>query len=487
MAAEFKIGRLRYNWAGNWAPATTYGRDDVVLKDGKAYTCLVPNTSSANFYTDLYNIFPRWSLVIDGKTWAGPWVTNYSYGVGHIVLFGGKAYNCITAHTSSTFLSNAANWEVYAEFAGWNNAWATSVAYGVNDIVKYGGIVYKCIANHVSAGSASSGLEANQASWTVYFSGVEYKGVWVASTRYKVNDLVKVDGNIYRCSTYNSDSLFVPASWTLWIPGQQFNYAWSSTTNYQIGDVVTYGGTAYISKTANNLAGTPSSDSVGWAVFNVGYRYRNTWASLTTYFKGDVVRQGGMLYEAIADNSQSPSASTVSTNYVRGTQNNIFVTNGANIKIGMIASASNIVSGQVVSSVDILSATCSSVSISASSITISSYTTKTAASYSVTFAIPSQLLAPTTNVSYVVSGNSNTAYNGTFTASASTTTSITFSSATTTTTTPTGTILIIIQRKSSGTFIFYMQCKICISYLQPTIECTWHNPHRTRTSHMNPT
>ena len=185
MAAEFKLGRLRYNWAGTWTPATAYGRDDVILNDGKAYTCLVPNTSSANFYTDLYNIFPRWSLVIDGKTWAGPWVTAYSYGVGHIVLFGGKAYNCITAHTSSTFLSNADNWEVYAEFAGWNNAWATSVAYGVNDIVKYGGIVYKCIANHVSAGSASSGLEANQASWTVYFSGVEYKGVCVASTRYK--------------------------------------------------------------------------------------------------------------------------------------------------------------------------------------------------------------------------------------------------------------------------------------------------------------
>jgi len=43
----------------------------------------------------------------------------------------------------------------------------------------------------------------------------------------------------------------------------------------------------------------------------------------------------------------------------------------------------------------------------------------------VTFAIPSATIAPLTGISYVVSGNSNTGYNGTFTAVASTTTSIT--------------------------------------------------------------
>ena len=75
MAQEFKLGRLRYNWAGDWAPGTVYSRDDVVLNDGKAYYCLIPNTAAANFYTDLYATFPVWSQMTNGKTWIGPWTT----------------------------------------------------------------------------------------------------------------------------------------------------------------------------------------------------------------------------------------------------------------------------------------------------------------------------------------------------------------------------------------------------------------------------
>ena len=56
-------------------------------------------------------------------------------------VFGGKAYNCITAHTSSLFESDATNWAEYTEFDGWHPTWTTNTAYGVNDVVKYGGIV----------------------------------------------------------------------------------------------------------------------------------------------------------------------------------------------------------------------------------------------------------------------------------------------------------------------------------------------------------
>ena len=433
MAAEFKLGRLRYNWAGTWTPATAYARDDIVLNDGKAYTCLVPNTASANFYTDLYNVFPRWTIMLDGKTWAGPWVTSHSYGVGHIVIFGGKAYTSITAHTSTTFLADAANWAEYTEFDAWHPSWTTNTAYGLNDVVKYGGIVYKCITNHQSAGSTSLGLEANQASWEVYYSGVEYKGLWTSGTRYKLNDLVKIDGNIYRCSAYNSDSVFTPMSWTMWIPGEKFSYVWSQQTTYQLGDVVVYGGTPYVSKTANNAYSgnanstqlPPSLDIINWGIFNVGYRYLGNWVQNTAYLTGDLVSQGGVVYEATTNTNSNPSTTPVSSSYISGTAGNIFVTNGANIVPGMSVSGNNLKSGQTVSTVSTSSASCTAISISGPTITISSYTTKTAATYRVTFAIPAETIAPAINTSYVVAGNSNSNYNGTFTAAASTTTSIT--------------------------------------------------------------
>jgi hypothetical protein len=52
--AEFKIARLRYNWAGEWADSTFYNRDAVVQYNGKTYVCLVAHTSAEDFYDDFY-------------------------------------------------------------------------------------------------------------------------------------------------------------------------------------------------------------------------------------------------------------------------------------------------------------------------------------------------------------------------------------------------------------------------------------------------
>jgi hypothetical protein len=432
MAQEFKLGRLRYNWAGTWAPATVYSRDDIVLNDGKAYSCLIPGTSSANFYTDLYATFPVWSLITDGKTWVGPWASSYSYGVGHIVVFGGKVYYSSTAHTSTTFLADAANWTVYTEFDGWKPTWTPNTAYGPNDVVKYGGIVYKCTANHLSAGSTSAGLEANQASWTVYYSGVEYKGAYTSGTRYKLNDLVKVDGNIYICTGYHTASSTVDVTkFSMWLPGQMFDLVWSAGTTYQVGDTVVYGGDAYISKTANNSNNFPDTDVVNWGLFNVGYTVRNTWTSGASYAPGDLVARNGVLYEAIArSTAQDPNTSTVTNLYIAagssGSAINLFSTNG--IVPGMIASGTGITSGQVVSTIAKSTASATTSTISGASITVSSYTSTTGTGpYLVTFAIPTQSSAPTIGVQYTVAGNSNALYNGSYVCTSSTTTSITLS------------------------------------------------------------
>jgi len=432
MAAEFKIGRLRYTWAGTWTPSTIYARDDVILNDGKAYSCLVPNTSSTNFYTDLYATFPCWQLILDGKTWTGPWVTNYSYGVGHIVVFGGKAYYSSTAHTSTTFAADAANWTVYAEFDGWQPAWTTATAYGVNTVVKYGGIVYKCTANHTSAASTSLGLEADQASWIVYYSGVEYKGIWASGIRFKLNDLVKVNGNIYICTQHHtSGSTFSVSFFSMYTPGQLFKLVWSNSTVYQIGDIVLYGGNAYISKTANNSNNFPNSSIANWSLFNIGYNVRNTWVSGSNYMPGDLVARNGVLYQATANSiAQDPNTSTLSINYVAigssGTRLNL--SSNTNISPGITVSSESIFSGQTVSTVVKTSATATATITAPTAITISSFTSKIGTGpYIVTYAIPTQAIAPTTGVAYLVAGNSTANTNGSATCTASSTTSISLS------------------------------------------------------------
>lgn len=277
MSAEFKIGRLRFTWVGAWKPGTAYARDSVTQYQGKTYVCLVPNTSNANFYNDLNATpFPYWNLVVDGKTFIGPWAPSTFYSLGNLVISGGVVYYANTPHTSTTFVADSSNWTEYTEFSAWHTGWTPNTAYGKNDIVKYGGIVYKCITNHTSAATTALGLEANQSSWTIVEQGIEYKGTWTANTRYKARDLVKLNADLYICANYNTDATFVPANWILWFPGLEYAGTWTSGQVYQPGDVAEYGGYAYISNSVNNTGHTPSTDSgTNWTLFETGYSFQN--------------------------------------------------------------------------------------------------------------------------------------------------------------------------------------------------------------------
>lgn len=355
MAAEFKIGRLRFNWQGPWTENQVYARDDVVLHQGKAYVCLVPNTASTNFYDDFYaSPYPYWDQITDGKTWMGEWQSSQAYALGDIVLFGGAAYYCTEQHTSSTlFKDHEGSWEIYTQFSNWHASWTINTEYDLGDIVRYGGIVYKCTTDHTSAASLTLGLEQNQNLWTVFYSGIDYKGAWQVGYRYKLNDLVKLNGNIYRCTQYHtSNSTFSTSRFVMWLPGQMFDMVWSSGITYQSGDTVVYGGDAYVSKVANNVGNIPSSAFAEWALFNQGYDIRGSWSSGVAYAPGDVVSKHGMLYESVADSTnQDPSVYTTTTSYeaTGSSGTTIVLTDTTNIVAGMIVSGPGITLGQKVS------------------------------------------------------------------------------------------------------------------------------------------
>ena len=361
--AEFKIGRLRFTWLGQWAPSTFYNRDAVIQYNGKTYVCLVPNTASTNFYDDLYYQTPGgadqpfWNLVIDGTSWVGDWEATTLYSLSNLVRFGGVVYICTESHTSNTTTIDLTKFDTYAQYANWNNAWVTNHAYGVGDVVKYGGIVYVCTANHTSANTINQGLEIDFASWTVLNSGIEYKGAWSSSVKYKLNDIVKLNANLYIATLGHLPSpSFNEEFWEIWLPGEVFGNTWSSSVNYQPGDVVVYGGYTYVSNVVNNLNNIPSTETVEWSILNTGYNLRNEWtAGLGNSYKvGDVVRKHGMLYEAVADSSnQDPTAYSVTTTYTASGSSGTTVKVGSSTGItkGMIVIGAGFTLGQTVLSV----------------------------------------------------------------------------------------------------------------------------------------
>ena len=323
--AEFKLGRIRFVWKGDWTAANVYYQDDVVAFGGKTYICVTGHESDADFFTDLDIVPSKWNLVSEGQTWKGAWAVSTNYVYGDIVSYGARLYIANTIHTSATTAVDAsdglevdlAKWDAFAEGLEWKGDWTVSTRYRVNDFVKYGGSSYVCNTLHVSNSSLSSGLEANIANWDLLNQGIEYKGTWTASTRYKVNDLVRYGSGVSICVTaHTSGATFADnaVNFTKFVEGFQYENDWGPITSYQTGDVVRFGGNQYISKTTNTNS-KPTSNPADWDLFTEGFRFIGDWNedSANQHYKiGEVVRHGGFTYVCTQDHEtgqQPPNAS----------------------------------------------------------------------------------------------------------------------------------------------------------------------------------
>jgi hypothetical protein len=176
----------------------------------------------------------------------------------------------------------------------------------------------------VSAATVLLGLEDDQENWSIVNNGVEYKGTWASSTRYKKQDIVKSGPNLWIATDgHQSTSTFDDVNFDLWMPGLDFVNTWSLTTTYQPGDTVVYGGYTYISSSVNNINNVPSIDAVDWTLFTKGYELKSAWSNVTNYKIGSVVTIGGRSFVAIADSlNQNPGEIKAKSVIVSGGINN---------------------------------------------------------------------------------------------------------------------------------------------------------------------
>ena len=217
--AEFNIKRIRFRWKDIWAISTPYIKDDIVIYQGKSFVCLIGHTSSGavgGFYTDLEHASPKWELQLDGFVWRGDWVNQTYYSTGEMVKWEGYIYRCITAHTSNVVTSQGVHtdyskWTIVASGDKWQNAWQQNFFYDLGDVAIYNGITYRCIAKHNSAATFALGLEDDQASWEIVTRSDNWRTDWTVSTRYVLEDVVKYNGTVYRCTTHH-ESAATPAA-----------------------------------------------------------------------------------------------------------------------------------------------------------------------------------------------------------------------------------------------------------------------------------
>ncbi len=258
--ADFRLGRLKFNWRGNWAPTTAYVIDDIVK-------------------------------------------------------FGANTYVCITNHTSVSNQSNwtstdLAKWSLHTESVVSRGSWATSTYYSINDIVKFGANYYICTTSHTSTSSQSNWYSTDLSNWSIFVEGIEHKGDWQSGTYYKINDIVKYGNTQYRVVTGFSTTGFTTANVVEYIKGFEFEDSWSSLETYQPGDVVTYGGYTYIATTINTNKPPANNLLADWDVVTTGFTAVGTYSTLSDYKPGDVVQYGGYSYVAITTSYNSAPINT---------------------------------------------------------------------------------------------------------------------------------------------------------------------------------
>lgn len=265
--ADFRLGRLKFNWRGNWAPSTAYVIDDIVKFGANTYVCTLNHTSVASesswYATDL----AKWSLHVEGIRNVGDWTSATFYKINDIVKYGNTQYRVTTGFTSGGSFS-ATNMTPY--FGGFNfeAAWSGATNYQVGDVVTYGG--YNYISKTVNTNSAPS---SNPSDWDTLTTGFSFVGAWSTTRAYIPGEVVRFGGYSYvakqnvpvagAAQTTSPVSVGFATAWDLIVKGFEWKSAWSSLTTYQLGDTVSRNSNSYVSVASTNFNHPPETDALG--------------------------------------------------------------------------------------------------------------------------------------------------------------------------------------------------------------------------------
>ena len=271
--AEFKISRLKFTYKNIWTTSISYKKDDVVTYNGKMYACTTAHTSSA-FNSNIAN----WTLVLDGKTYAGDWETATDYDVSNIVNFNNAVYICTIAHTSAGATIDLTKFTTVTTFVKWDNVWTANTAYYLGDIVKWGGNVYVANTDHTSAPAnlaiTTSAIVGSGSTITFTFTSAQTAAPFVPQQTVTVTGVTPAG--------YNATYTVTSCTTTQLVVG-------GSTTDAYVS------GGSIAGTNIGNLSGL-EMDAGKWSLYNAGIEYKGEYAGGVRYKLNDVVKTGPSTY-----------------------------------------------------------------------------------------------------------------------------------------------------------------------------------------------
>ena len=308
--ADFKLGRIKFKWRGNWSASTAYLIDDVIKYGGNTYVCIQNHTSPSNenlFYTNPGTYTDYWSLQSEALFFKGNYADATWYKLNDLVKYGQRQYRCTTAHTSTSTVLDVTKFELYLEALDYKGDWTGSTYYKVNDVFKFGGYQYKVTTAHTSGATAD---DFDQSVVAVFVEGQQWEDSYNALTVYSKGDIVTYGGYTYIYVNDEEEAGQTPtdnAYWDVVTTGYNTAGDFNIGANYKTGDVVRYGGNSYVAE--SNITGeypavqsTGATNSAYWSLVTEGLKYiSGGYSASTTYFIGEVIRYLSSTYVMIKD------------------------------------------------------------------------------------------------------------------------------------------------------------------------------------------
>jgi len=272
--AEFRLGRLKFNWRSDWTASTAYVIDDIVKYGANTYVCKTNHTSTSNqnqFYAS--DIATNWSLHTEGIVNTGEWQATHWYKVNDIFKYGNTQYRVTTGFTSDATFSEAntsGNVVEYLQSFNYEDTWNSAAQYQDGDVVTYGGYTYVSKSVHTNKIPAYNLTN----DWDIITTGFNVVGTWDNSTDYKQGDVALYGGYSYVAITTSVNTVpTTTANWSLVTKGLAWKGNWDSNVTYQLGDAVKRLSNSYIGvATAGSINQDPSTDnnSTYWSMLAEG-------------------------------------------------------------------------------------------------------------------------------------------------------------------------------------------------------------------------
>ena len=271
--AEFRLGRLKFNWRSDWTTSTAYVIDDIIKYGSNTYVCKTNHTSAGNENLFYSSDFSNWSLHTEGITHKGEWSQNNWYKINDIFKYGNTQYRVTAGFTSGATFEEADSTNKIVEYVqsfNFEDTWSSATQYQDGDVVTYGGYTYVSKSVHTNkppAYNLTNDLD-------IITTGFNVLGDWSGSTDYKQGDVVLYGGYSYVAITTSTNSVPTTAgNWSLVTKGLNWKGNWDVGTTYQLGDAVKRLSNSYVGvSTAGSLGQDPSTDnnSTYWSMLAEG-------------------------------------------------------------------------------------------------------------------------------------------------------------------------------------------------------------------------